>query len=297
MTTTCKKIKLRDRRLLAYTEFGNPQGKPVLYFHGAPGSRLGAKETDSAARKLNARVVGIDRPGIGCSNFQPGRQFLDWPNDVIQLADALKLDRFAVMGVSGSAPYVAGCALKIPNRLTSASIVCGMGPVDVPGITKGMPWLYRLGFPFMTRLPWFAKTIHSLVARLLRYDTERTMRVMMSSFPAPDIAALNHPEFGSILVDAVREALHFGTAGLEWEWMMYTRPWGIRLDQIPIEIQLWHGELDVCVPPAMARHMERTIPRCQATYFSNEGHLSLRVNHMDKILGALIASGPVARKN
>ena len=33
-------ILLPDGRLLGYAEFGKPDGHPVLYFHGAPSSRL-----------------------------------------------------------------------------------------------------------------------------------------------------------------------------------------------------------------------------------------------------------------
>lgn len=33
-------VRLRDGRSLAWAEYGDPRGKPVLYFHGFPGSRL-----------------------------------------------------------------------------------------------------------------------------------------------------------------------------------------------------------------------------------------------------------------
>ena len=40
---TSKTIKLKDGRTLGYAEYGAPEGKPVLYFHGFHsfhGSRL-----------------------------------------------------------------------------------------------------------------------------------------------------------------------------------------------------------------------------------------------------------------
>ncbi len=63
---------------------------------------------------------------MGLSDFEPGRKILDWPNDVIQLADALEIDRFGVEGVSGGGPYAAACAYKIPDRLGSLT---GLNPV------------------------------------------------------------------------------------------------------------------------------------------------------------------------
>jgi hypothetical protein len=34
-----KYIQLQDSRKIAYCEYGDPNGRPVFYFHGTPGSR------------------------------------------------------------------------------------------------------------------------------------------------------------------------------------------------------------------------------------------------------------------
>jgi pimeloyl-ACP methyl ester carboxylesterase len=60
---TNQTIKLNDGRTLGYAECGDPQGKPIIEFHGNPSSRLGGMLFDEAARKLGIRVIGIDRPG------------------------------------------------------------------------------------------------------------------------------------------------------------------------------------------------------------------------------------------
>jgi pimeloyl-ACP methyl ester carboxylesterase len=67
---------------------------------------------------------------------------LDWLGDVTELADALRVDRFAVLGWSGGGPYSAVCAFKIPERLTATAIICGIGSTEAPGIKKGAAWIY-----------------------------------------------------------------------------------------------------------------------------------------------------------
>ena len=95
-------ITLPDGRRLAYAEFGTPDGRPVLYFHGAPSSRLEPLLVgDDAWRAHGLRVIAPDRPGVGLSDFLPKRGFSQWPNDVVALADALGLERFGVIGMSG----------------------------------------------------------------------------------------------------------------------------------------------------------------------------------------------------
>ena len=75
---------------------------------------------DEAARAKGVRFIAVDRPGMGLSDYRPRRTLVDWPDDVIQVAAALRLDRFAVLGISCGGPYAAACAWKISERLTRA---------------------------------------------------------------------------------------------------------------------------------------------------------------------------------
>lgn len=135
---TENRIVLPDGRTLAYAEFGQADGYPVLYFHGAPSSRLEPLLIgDEAFVRLGLRVIAPDRPGIGGSDFQRGRGFSHWPSDVVSLADALGLGQFALLGNSGGGPYVAVCAARIPNRIRAAVIVSGGWRMDWPEATDG----------------------------------------------------------------------------------------------------------------------------------------------------------------
>ena len=118
-----KRIELSDGRYLAISEYGAPGGEPVFFFHGWPGARLQGQLADEPAKKLNIRFISPDRPGFGLSDFQPGRSILDWPKDILDLADSLGLDQFAVLGLSGGAPYALACAYAIPEQLTAVGII------------------------------------------------------------------------------------------------------------------------------------------------------------------------------
>src|SRR4029079_7237537 len=95
-----KQIRLSDGRRLGYAEYGDPNGRPVLFFHGFGTSRVICPPDVELARSLGARLIAVDRPGIGLSEALPGRRLLDWPRDVAELANQLKLDRFAIIGWS-----------------------------------------------------------------------------------------------------------------------------------------------------------------------------------------------------
>ena len=114
---TYQTTTLPDGRTLAYAEYGDPDGRPLFFFHGFGGTHLGWGYLESNCDALNAgvRIISPDRPGTGRSTFMPNRQFTDWPADVTALADALGLDRFGVLGVSGGGPYALACAVAILN--------------------------------------------------------------------------------------------------------------------------------------------------------------------------------------
>jgi dipeptidyl aminopeptidase/acylaminoacyl peptidase len=102
-----KTIQLSDGRTLAYLESGDPEGRPLFYFHGGPGSRLEGLLFDDLNQQLGIRMITPDRPGYGLSDFQEARTYLDWPDDVRQLADQLDIERFAVLGWSSGGPHAA----------------------------------------------------------------------------------------------------------------------------------------------------------------------------------------------
>ncbi|WP_448628307.1 alpha/beta fold hydrolase [Geodermatophilus sp. URMC 64] len=129
-------ISLRDGRTLAYAEWGDPSGRPVLGCHGSPSSRLERHVEDvEDYRRWGVRLIVPDRPGFGRSDPQPGRRVLDWPADVRELLDDLGVDRFAVLSLSGGAAYALACAHEFGDRVHAVGVLGGAPPPDVP-----WPW-------------------------------------------------------------------------------------------------------------------------------------------------------------
>ena len=130
-------VRTSTGRTLAYAETGQHGGVPFFYFHGIPGVRL----------------IGVDRPGYGGSEFRPGR-YSDWPMDVATVADALKIDRFAIVAHLGGGPYAIACALGLSERVTSIGIVSGVGPAEMPKFRNGMGKTDALMIRIVRLAPW-----------------------------------------------------------------------------------------------------------------------------------------------
>jgi pimeloyl-ACP methyl ester carboxylesterase len=269
-------LQLPDGRRLGYAIYGDPCGRPVFYFHGWPSSRLEARLHAAIALQKGVRLIALDRPGFGLSDFQPHRTLLHWPWDVFALAAALSIPRFAVIGVSGGGPYALACAYCIPERLTSVALLGSLGPLDEPHATAGMMPQNRQLFSLARQAPWLLRVLLEWRTRQMRRDFARFIPRATQDMSAADHTIFAaHPKMRSQMREAFIEAYRSGARGASWEARVFTQPWGFRLADIFQEILLWQGEDDRNVPVAMGHALAAMLPHCQATLYPGEGHISL----------------------
>ena len=272
-----------DGRTLAYAEYGATDGRAVFFFHGMPGSRL-FHPYDEITTRLGVRLVCVDRPGYGGSTYQPGRRILDWPGDIATLSAKLGIGKFAVAGHSGGGPYAAACAYALPDAVSAAAILCSVGPAGTPGATRGMSVLNRAGFQAGHIIPWplWRILLWSTYHRRCE-DPAASMERDPGHRPPADEEQISRPEVRQACVVSEIEAFRHGLLGLAWEARLLTRPWGFRLEDIKIPVQIWHGTADNVASIAMAESMAGAIPNCTAIYCPGEAHLLL-FPHWEEIL-------------
>ena len=286
---TDNEITLPDGRRLTYAEFGQPNGEPVLYFHGSPSSRLELSLIgDEALRATGLRFIAPDRPGMGGSDFQPGRGFSHWPADVVSLAGALELGRFAVLGNSGGGAYVAVCAARIPERLRTAVIVSGGWRMDWPEARRHLPFINRQVMTFARRAPWLLRLLLGMMKGIAQGERERELAQLRKRVPPADYASFAEPGRLEAFGRAMRESMRQGTRGPAWDLGLYVREFDFRLDEIHMPLTLFHGEQDANAPIAMVRRAVAQLPTARLFTYGQEAHLSTLCNHMDDVARAVV---------
>lgn len=285
--TTDHSICLRDGRTLAYTEHGDPDGQPVFFFHGNPGSRLTRHPDESIATSLGARIITPDRPGYGRSNYQPGRTLLDWPDDVAQLADALGVDRFAVVGWSAGGPEALACLAQLPERATRAALIAGAAPLDRPDAYDGVHPTYQAGYRLAERSGCLVRPLLWLQTRLALRDRARSYAATARTFSADDQAMLERPDIKEQVMGYLPEAARQGARGLAQELKILVSPWGFDLATIQQPVALWYWDGDTLVPPAMARYLAGALPNAELKLLPGGGHFAW-FDHWAAILGDVL---------
>jgi proline iminopeptidase len=138
------RLEVGDGHVLAYEQVGNPDGPPVLYLHGGPGSGC-----TTAARRFfhpdRHRAVLVDQRGAGRSSPHASEPGVDWASidmdhhlaDIERLRRHLGVERWAVLGVSWGAVLAATYAQRHTDHVTAVVLVAASTgtPEDVEWLT------------------------------------------------------------------------------------------------------------------------------------------------------------------
>ncbi|HVT36425.1 MAG TPA: alpha/beta hydrolase, partial [Nevskiaceae bacterium] len=262
-------------RRLAWREYGERTGRPCIYTAGTPASGLCGAVFHEAALRAGVRWVAPDKPGSGHSDFMPRRRLLDWADDVAQLADHLRLTRFAVAGESGGGPHTLALAARLPQRVTVAVCVAGMGQGDSPELRRAMTLQFRTMLWLAAHAPWLPGFLMGRMVAAVADPQRRAalLQRQMKLAPAADAAAFaRHPEKLEQVLLAYVDAFRGGTRGPVQEFALFTRPWEFEPAAIEAPVHLWHGEEDRNVPVSAARRLAAMIPGCTAHYITGAGH-------------------------
>jgi pimeloyl-ACP methyl ester carboxylesterase len=263
-------INLSDGRTLAYTDIGERDWPCLMFFHGAPSSRLRLAYLEPQFLASGVRAVSVDRPGYGRSAPHPGRSLTSWPADVSALADALGIDSFLVAGHSSGGPYALASAALLPSRVSSA--------ITLGGVTD-MGWREAwTGFPEMERrlmsLPDEA-AIYASCVQLFGEDGSRFLASSDFEFPEPDAQLYADARVAPFLTVSRVEAFRQGVRGYAQDVALQSRAWSFDPRAINAPVHVLHGALDTIIPLAHSRHTSECIPGSTLRVVPDHGHFTI----------------------
>ena len=288
-------VTLPDGRRMQFWRGGVSSGPAVLFLPGTPDSRLVARSGADAADRAGVDLVAINRPGYGLSDPAES-DHLSVADDVVAVADALGIERFALLGMSLGGPYALACAVKHPERVRAVGVVAA--PAIAPELDP--PWhrddLDPEQREFFSRLAsstvsaavdQMRPDFEAYIAQLAPNDTDdesladRLARQLhpldaelTAALPVADVAA------------ATREAL-MQTDGYLRDAAVTFRTWDFRPESVHCPTWLWSGELDANAPVRNGRWFEEHIPGAKLVVRRQTAHLGCLIAYWDDILTTL----------
>jgi pimeloyl-ACP methyl ester carboxylesterase len=254
-------VRAPGGRRLAVEEFGDPRGIPVFLLHGMPGSRLGPHPRASLLYRLGIRLITFDRPGYGQSDRKADRSVADAAADVLAVADAYSLARFAIVGRSGGAPHALACAALLPGRAIRVASLVSLAPPDA----KGLNWFHGMApsnvTEFMAALRGYNTVAPRLfaAARKIRLDPAKLVSDLQTELLECDKQIVSDVGIKTRLLAAYSEAFRLTAFGWIDDMLALSRPWQFDLADIHVPVLLWHGAQDKLSPVSHAHWLANEI--------------------------------------
>ena len=259
MAKNFTKISLSDGRSLAWRQYGDPTGYPIIFTHGVFNSRLfepAWDKTQELTEGCGARLIAVDRPGYGHSDFFPDRSYLSWAADVTQLSDHLQLEKFAVLGYSSGGPSALACAQLLPERVSA----CGICSSDGPYVEMG---------------GGLVELMHGS-SRLNQEDALRNATKAHDEL-AEGYGGMKKKDRAEIALADLAESVRQGIdSGPTQDGQLESAEWGVDLGAIKVPVLLWHGTDDKDVPVAVGRYLADKLATCESEIVEGENHTMIR---------------------
>jgi pimeloyl-ACP methyl ester carboxylesterase len=267
-----------DGRTLTIAQWGDPDGFPVFFLHGTPGSRFVGQAYMDAYASVGARVITYDRPGYGGSDRFRGRRVVDSVADVSAIADSLGIERFAVSGGSWGGPHSLAVAARLPERVTRAACVAGVAPFDMPGFD----WFADMDAVNIDELGWalegedvLAREIERTAAGMLERVADDPSKVISDAveLSEADRAVMASPERHEAIRRGINEAFRQGVWGYVDDIFCLIQPWGFDVTEIRVPTRILYGLTDVLVPRQHGDWLALNVPNAEAVIDEQGGHL------------------------
>ncbi|WP_432523590.1 alpha/beta fold hydrolase [Kineococcus sp. SYSU DK006] len=275
------RTRLRDGRHLAWSEWGPPDGRPVLLFPGAATSRslgFGTHLLDG----LGVRLVSLDRPGLGGSDPHPGRDLTSWAQDVRELCERAGLRDAA--GVAFSQGSAFGFACAAAGLLSTLSVVSGADDLHDPS-TRAL-----LEPQLRTLARACAEDPAAAERRFADGSGPERLQALVEATSGPaDRAAYSRPDFSAAFRRALAEAFRQGPGGYARDTVLAMGPWPFDVADLAVPVDLWYGELDTSPvhSPDHGRRLHERIPASTRTLVPGAGG-ALLWTHAQEVLTGLL---------
>jgi pimeloyl-ACP methyl ester carboxylesterase len=286
-------VQLQGDAVVAFQEYGDANGVPVMFCHGWPSSCTMARLTDEPARELGVRIISPDRPGISGSSLQPNRKLADWPRVIEQVLDHVGIGEFRVLAVSGGAPYAYTMAATMPGRVRAIAIVAGAIPMAELEDARGLLPLYRWMLALHRSRPQLLRRLFCMARPILALRPPvrlRPLLLKMLMLRPCDAESLRDAAAFEAIFESQRRAWRGSAEGVMTDAQIYALPWGFSLEDIRVPVRLWHGKQDRAFSVHLAEEVAKRLPDCNARFIDNAGHYSLPIRHMREILEDLVSA-------
>jgi pimeloyl-ACP methyl ester carboxylesterase len=280
-------VTLRDGRDLAVAVSGPRDGVPLLYHHGTPGCLFQPAASRAECARRGLRYLTYSRAGAEGSTRNPGRSVADVAADMEDLLDALEVERCLVAGKSGGGPHALATGALLPDRVSAVISIAGCRP-------NGEGFLDGMGADNVEEFGLAEQGEDALRPFVMKHrealkdaDGAALVADMASLLPETDRTVLTS-EVGADTVAVLVGGVQVPDAWIDDD-LAFVRDWGFDVGDIAVPTYVWQGSEDKMVPFHHGEWLAAHIPGAVAHLEQGEGHFSVAVGALGRMLDEVLA--------
>jgi len=270
---------------LAREEFGTKDGFPALFFPNSGSSRIEAAFFHTCAKRHGFRLIAIDRPGIGQSDYFRYSSTVEYCQQLLLLADFLKLDRFCTMSLGAGGIFAVTLAHLAPRRVAQQICIGG-----VPGNVFNESTEHSAVNTLINRFtPACIDYSLRLSHGVFSHSPEKMLGRLREYLGPCDHKAMDDPRVLQLLQLDQQEAQRYGYKGIAQDLATCYRKLEFSLQELEVPIIVWRGAADRLTMRSDCEYLVSHAPRASLHRIPNAGHFFF-LQHMDDIFSRLRSS-------
>lgn len=270
-----------EGRRVGWAEWGETDGAPIVFCTGAGMTSSFGFGVD-ALRALGARLICVDRAGLGRSAPDPGKSFARHAGDVAVVLAELGIAQPAAVGFSQGGPFAV--ALATAGIVSAVALVASTDELAHPALRAQL-------------VPDVAGLVDAVAADPVgfeasfatRVDADGLWRLILQMSAPHDRAIYEQPAFAAAYRQSLAEGFAQGAAGYVRDFVLAMRRWPTPPEEITVPITLWYGALDTSPvhSPDLGATLAARFPHATRRVLPDEGG-SLLWTRADEILATLL---------
>ncbi|WP_212630196.1 alpha/beta hydrolase [Pseudomonas sp. KB-10] len=263
-----------------FTDYGDPAGKPVIYFHGVPGSPHESSLFDAPAREHGLRILCFNRFAIDRTITGT-----DYYRHIVQsISEAVQGAHLDVIGFSLGTHVALEVGALMQDQIRNLHLISAAAPLDAGDYLDEMAG--KAVFSLARQSPCLFGWLARCQALLAKRAFPLLFRMLFASARGQDCKRVQDPKFRALLCQVLQQAFASGAAGYIRDIQQYLQPWSADAFSGEADISLWHGTEDNWSPFSMSEGLAGRLP------------LPVRIERMDGLshYSCLYAAAPLVCK-
>lgn len=261
-------------RHVGYLARGPKGGRPVVYLHGAPGSRREQHLVpEEVLERFGVRLVSIDRAGYGATDplagGRPARV-----QDVLTVCDALGIEQFPMVAVSSGGSYALTLAALAPDRVTRVVLSSAQMPYDVDEAVGSMQESMRVELPALRA----GRSTHledgyEFARSVILDDAASALSGVVATLSAPERSWYAQQWVQEALTVDMQDGVRASIEGFLDDGLSSVRPFEVDVSTVRCPVRAVHGSIDDWEPLANLRRSLAAVPDTQLVVLDGLNHL------------------------